>query len=221
MNISQIASPSEHLIDVRRGRSWGEGARVFTQNWAMYSAVLAFGVALIFALLFSNPPEGGAVNWPLAAIALGLLSGGMIVFVLLSAKVHTRSREVGLLERRLAGEASASRVLAGIKLLGVAESEGDVKGSETGLAGAVRMATGYSAAIVSVTLTVFSLLPIRAMRDSSCNRQMSTSRSTETVRVRWQHVRVQRSYCRNWNQMSKMGYIFRNGPSGRGFYRVS
>ena len=156
MNISRHANRPDSPAGSRYARRLGLSFPSLSQSRFGYSVTVAFGVALVLALTIITPAGVAGVNWPLAAVALGLLFGGVTAHVVLSADVRTTKRESRTLEQRLSSEASASRVLAGIKLLTPAEPragshgdfDGDAPGVDSRLAAAARMATGYSAAIV-------------------------------------------------------------------------
>ena len=156
MNISRHANRPDSPAGSRYARRLGLSFPSLSQSRFGYSVTVAFGVALVLALTIITPAGVAGVNWPLAAVALGLLFGGVTAHVVLSADVRTTKRESRTLEQRLSSEASASRVLAGIKLLTPAEPragshgdfDGDAPGVDARLAAAARMATGYSAAIV-------------------------------------------------------------------------
>ena len=123
-------------------------ARVAAGNRTRYSITIVFGVALVLALAIGNPSVTGGANWPLAVAALGLLIGGVNAHAALSANLQASKRKARTLEQRLLAEASASRVLAGIKLLAPAGAPTDSPGPDSTLAAAARMATGYAAAAV-------------------------------------------------------------------------
>ncbi|MCI0775422.1 MAG: winged helix-turn-helix domain-containing protein [Chloroflexi bacterium] len=148
MNISRLANTPDSPTGSRYGRSRGLAARTLAQSRAGYSVTIAIGAALVLVLTLIYPAGAGGVNWPLAAVALGLLFGGVTAHAALSAIVRNTQLEVRALELRLSVEASASRVLAGIKLMTPAESQGESLGANARLAAAARMATGYTSSIV-------------------------------------------------------------------------
>ncbi|MDP6667409.1 MAG: winged helix-turn-helix domain-containing protein [Dehalococcoidia bacterium] len=108
-----------------------------------------FGVVLVAAFV-------GGMDWTLFSVALILLFGGIATHGVSSRKVRAAERLVDDLERRLAAEASASRVMAAVKLLAPDGSPGGspdgtqsgFQGADSRLAAAARMATGYPASIV-------------------------------------------------------------------------
>ncbi|MCZ6539435.1 MAG: winged helix-turn-helix domain-containing protein [Chloroflexi bacterium] len=148
MSISRLSNPRNNTIGRRAGRRLNLLARTIAESWTGYSATIAFGAALVVVLTLVYPAGGGGVNWRLAVVALGLLFGGVTAHAVLSAGARATRREADALEQRLSAEASASRVLAGIKLLIPAESRADSIGADSRLADAARMATGYTTAIV-------------------------------------------------------------------------
>ena len=117
----------------------------FTRYPLRYAVTTAAGVALLLAL---NIFGVGGVNWPLTAVAMSLLLGGVGAHAVVMANVLTARQESHGFGLRLSAEASASRVLSGIKLLATAEYQGGSERSQSRLAAAARMATGFPAAVV-------------------------------------------------------------------------
>ncbi len=152
MNFSRPANLPHNLTGSHSGRRLGQSVQTVVDGRVRYSVIVTVGVALVLSLALSGGATGGGTNWPLATVALGLLTGGLAAHVVLSTAVRATKREVRALEQRLSAEASASRVLAGIKLLSPDgswdNSRGDSLNTDARLAEAARMATGYPAAIV-------------------------------------------------------------------------
>ena len=114
-------------------------AGVFVENWIAYSTTLLLGTVL---LILASVLTGGV--WVGASIALMFLVISTVVHVVLSTKLNGRKQELDALKERLSGEASASRVLCGIRII----NSNDSKSPDVRLVAAARMATGYQAAVV-------------------------------------------------------------------------
>jgi DNA-binding winged helix-turn-helix (wHTH) protein len=111
----------------------------FIETWVVYSATLLLGTALV--VLVSVLTSG---VWLVASIALLFLVVSTLVHMVLSTNFSTHKQELDSLRERLSGEASASRVLGGIRLI----NNNDSKSPDARLVAAARMATGYQAAVV-------------------------------------------------------------------------
>lgn len=118
---------------------WNHWSRAFASRWAGYTATIVVGVAVVSAIALFI----GSV-WLLAALVIAPLIGGIAGHIAMSSQKENVIGAVFELEQRLLNEASASRVLGGIKLL----NNGDSSSSDARLAAAARMATGYPAAVV-------------------------------------------------------------------------
>lgn len=112
---------------------------VFTNNLIAYSATLVLGMALVILV---SVLTGSA--WLVASIALMFLTGGTAGHIAMQKNSNGDREELDDVRQRLSGEASASRVLGGIRLL----SSNDSKSPDARLVDAARMATGYQAAVV-------------------------------------------------------------------------
>lgn len=117
-------------------RAW---ANSFIDSWAVYATVLSAGTAVVILAGFV---VGSALL--ISGIAMLLLVGGISIHVAISMQNIKLGQTVLELERRLADEASSSRVLAGIRLLGSNNSQS----SDARFAAAARMATEYPASVL-------------------------------------------------------------------------
>ena len=113
---------------------------VFIENWIAYSAILLLGTALV--VVAASLLTGGV--WVVASIALLLLAGSTVGHIVLQKNNNGDKEELDDLRQRLVGEASASRVLGGIRII----NSNDSKSPDARLVAAARMATGYQAAVV-------------------------------------------------------------------------
>ncbi|MEE8046447.1 MAG: winged helix-turn-helix domain-containing protein, partial [Dehalococcoidia bacterium] len=113
--------------------------RAISDGWKWYSGALVIGlVVLVMAGLFTSSV------WPVIAVALLLLVGGIGFHARLSQQNFEARQDISVLERRLALDASSSRVLAGVRMLG----SNDSRSPDARLAAAARMATEYPACVI-------------------------------------------------------------------------
>ena len=117
-------------------RAW---ANSFIDSWAVYAASLGASTAVVILAGFV---VGSALL--ISGIAMLFLVGGIGIHVAISMQNIKLGQMVLELERRLADEASSSRVLAGIRLLGSNNSQS----SDARFAAAARMATEYPASVL-------------------------------------------------------------------------
>ena len=113
--------------------------RAVAQNWIGYSATLILGSSLV---VLASAFSGGI--WMVASIALVFLLSSTMIHAVLSTNFSAKRQELHALKERLLDEASASRVLDGIRLI----NSNDSKSPDARLIAAARMATGYPAAVV-------------------------------------------------------------------------
>ena len=111
----------------------------FVENWTKYTAVIIFSSSLLVLASFII----GSI-WLVASIALLFLLGATVVHAVQSSNFKTDKLELDELKEQLSREASASRVLGGIRLI----NSNDSKSPDARLVAAARMATEYPAAIV-------------------------------------------------------------------------
>ncbi len=111
----------------------------YSENWIGYSVAIIGSLALVTlaALFIGNV-------WAVGVLALAALAIGVASHLVQSKQVADSTLAVHALEERLSGEASASRILGGIKVLNGVDS----MSSDARLATAARMATDYPAAVV-------------------------------------------------------------------------
>lgn len=144
MNLSQNHDISADLSE-QFSNHLRMAAHTAAQNWIRYSAIVGIGFVSVLVMTFVG------ATLLLALVALVALLGGVSAHIGLAVKTGAVRREVDVLEERLSSEASASRMLAGIKLL-ISEtslgSRGRSLSADARLAAAARMATEYSAAVV-------------------------------------------------------------------------
>ena len=145
MNNSRAPVLPGYPVESHHRRRPVEYWQTLAQNPIWYSATVATGATVVLTLALLG---AGGLNWPLAVVALGLLLGGVTVHAVLSSNVRNARREAREIGIRLSAEASASRVLAGIKLMAATESQSDSSAADARLADASRMATGFAAAFV-------------------------------------------------------------------------
>jgi len=112
--------------------------RVFIENWIAYSVSLFLGTVLVVVGFLT----GGV--WVVASIALLFLVGSTVGHIVLQKNINSNKQQLDDLRQRLSSEASASRVLGGIRLI----KSNDYKSPRARLVAAARMATAYSAAVV-------------------------------------------------------------------------
>ena len=147
-NIQITDSPNLQLLDEVAGRD-EPIIGVFFENWIAYSATLLLGTVLVLVLsLFTSSV------WAIATTAIMFLVGGTVGHMILTTKFSTHKQELEALRDRVSGEASASRVLGGIRLI----NSHDSKSPDARLVAAARMATGYPAAVVFNLLEAHGVL---------------------------------------------------------------
>jgi DNA-binding winged helix-turn-helix (wHTH) protein len=117
-------------------RAW---ANSFIDRWVVYAVVLGTGTAVVMLAEFV---VGSALLT--SGVAMLFLVGGIGVHLAISMQNMKLGQTVLELERRLVAEASSSRVLAGIRLLGGNNSQS----SDARFAAAVRMATEYPSSVL-------------------------------------------------------------------------
>ena len=111
--------------------------RVFIENWIAYSVSLFLGTVLVVVGFLT----GGV--WVVASIALLFLVSSTVGHIVLQKNINNK-QQLDDLRQRLSSEASASRVLGGIRLI----NNNDSKSPDARLVAAARMATAYPAAVV-------------------------------------------------------------------------
>ena len=113
--------------------------RRLSKKWVTSTSALLAGVSIVLTgvLLAEN-------LLILASANLTTLFGSVVVHFILTKKNREGSNQIKSLEDRLSGEASASRILQGAKLL----NRDDGNSADARLAAAIRTATNYEAAIV-------------------------------------------------------------------------
>ena len=138
MNHSEHHSPSHPLINSTDQR-FSPLPETYIDNWIGYSVSLAtlISTGIVIGLL-----TGSVVVLTLAVTVVGIAF--TFIHVRISQQKNTAMAEQYRLEERLAAEASASRVLDGIKILRSADS----LSANARLASAARMVTEYQAAVV-------------------------------------------------------------------------
>ncbi len=114
-------------------------ANSFIDSWAVYATVLSAATAVVILAGFV---VGSALL--ISGIAMLFLVGGIGIHMAISMQNIKLGQTVLELERRLADEASSSRVLSGIRLLGSNNSQS----SDARFAAAARMATEYPASVL-------------------------------------------------------------------------
>jgi DNA-binding winged helix-turn-helix (wHTH) protein len=114
-------------------------ANSFIDSWAVYATVLSAATAVVILAGFV---VGSALL--ISGIAMLFLVGGIGIHMAISMQNIKLGQTVLELERRFADEASSSRVLSGIRLLGSNNSQS----SDARFAAAARMATEYPASVL-------------------------------------------------------------------------
>ena len=138
MSNSQIefSSDTPALAPDRRSQPW---IRMYSENWIAYSATIIGGLMLVILAAVLTDSVWAVGGLAMAALAIGIASQ-----LVQSKQVSDSKLALQVLEDRLSGEASASRILSGIKVLNGGES----MSPDARLAAASRMATEYPAAVV-------------------------------------------------------------------------
>ena len=126
-------------INMTSGNTLGSWLEAFASNWINYSLIL-ISITVVIALIAVL--TGTAIA--LVPVALVLTTAGLANHIRLSSLNGVTQLKLINAEEKLASEASASRILSGIRTL----RSGGSLSADARLASAARMATEYPAAVV-------------------------------------------------------------------------
>lgn len=118
---------------------WSTYAQIFADNWGKYSAT--FAVTTLSVLMLGLVT---ATTLVLVPVTVGLQALGLFAHLRRTHQLEVAAASLSDAKQRIANEASASRILDGIKIL----RGTDTRSEDARMANAARMATEYPAAIV-------------------------------------------------------------------------
>jgi len=131
----------QDLNDLQRNHNslWSTYSQIFARDWGKYSVTIAITVLAALALGLMT-----ATTLVVLPLTTSLLAIGVVAHLKRSHQLDVATTALSNAKQKIANEASASRILDGIKILRGSDSQSE----DSRLANAARMATEYPAAVV-------------------------------------------------------------------------